>query len=186
MKLLLRGTDIVGLPIVTFGGEDIAEVRDVLFDAVAGNVLGFTLNKRGRFSGRLQDVLLREQVAAMGPAAIMVATDVRFDPPGETPAGTGGDVLGDRVITDTGVNVGTVTDVVIDTADGDVVGFEVLPAEEPDQRKGRRSYLPLPVTTAMSGEAVIVPSSAVDYIATDFAGFGEAVDRYRELLRGTS
>ena len=81
MKLLLRGTDIVGLPIVTLGGEDIAEVRDVMFDADAGHVLGFTLNKRGRFSGRLHDVLLREQVLAMGPAAIMVATDVRFDPP---------------------------------------------------------------------------------------------------------
>ena len=25
MKLLLRGTDIIGLPIVTLGGEDIAE-----------------------------------------------------------------------------------------------------------------------------------------------------------------
>ena len=47
MKLLLRGTDIVGLPVVTLGGEDIAEVRDVLFDAQAGHVLGFTLNKRG-------------------------------------------------------------------------------------------------------------------------------------------
>ena len=67
-----------------------------------------------------------------------------------------------------------------------MVGIEVLPADEPNQRKGRRSYLPLPVTAAMSGEAVIVPSSAVDYIATDFAGFGEAVDRYRELLGGTS
>ncbi|MET0458771.1 MAG: PRC-barrel domain-containing protein [Ilumatobacteraceae bacterium] len=186
MKLLLRGTDIVGLPIVTLGGEDIAEVRDVMFDADAGQVLGFTLNKRGRFSGRLQDVLLREQVLAMGPAAIMVATDVRLDPPSAAPAGSGGDVLNDRVMTDSGVNIGTVTDVVVDTADGAVVGIEVLPADEPYQRKGRRSYLPLTVTAAMSGEAVIVPASAVDYIATDFAGFGEAVDRYRELLGGTS
>ena len=38
----------------------------------------------------------------------------------------------------------------------------------------------------MSGEALIVPASAVDYLASDMTGFGEAVDRYREQLRGGS
>ena len=98
----------------------------------------------------------------------------------------GGDVIADRVMTDSGVQVGTVTDVVIDTATGSVVGYEVLPADEPEQRQGRRSYLPLPETGAVSGEALIVPASAIDYIATDLAGFGEAIDRYRDLLRGGS
>lgn len=186
MKLLLRGTDVVGLPVVTLGGEAIADVRDVLFDAGAGRVLGFTLNKRGRLSGRMSEVLLREQVLAVGPAAVMVATDVRFDAPTEVAQGHGGDVINDKVMTQSGVHVGTVTDVVIDTADGAVVGYEVLPIDEPDQRKGRRSYLPLLETAAVSAEAVIVPNAAVDYIATDFAGFGEAVDRYRELLRGST
>lgn len=70
----------------------------------------------------------------------------------------------------------------IDTADGRVVGYEVLPSDEPDQRKGRRSYLPLPETGAVSGEALIVPASAIDYISTDLAGFGEAITRYRDML----
>jgi hypothetical protein len=48
----------------------------------------------------------------------------------------------------------------------------------------RRSYLPLPETGAVSGEALIVPATAVDYVTSDLAGFAEAVDRYRELLRG--
>jgi len=46
MKELLRGTDLVGLP-VALDGDDIAEVRDVLGDGDAGQVLDFTLNKRG-------------------------------------------------------------------------------------------------------------------------------------------
>ena len=164
MKLLLRGTDLVGLPVVTLAGDDIAEVRDVLFDPQAGHVLGFTLNKRGRLAGRL----------SAPPASDPARRDAR------------GDVIADRVMTDSGVQVGTVTDVVIDTATGSVVGYEVLSADEPEQRRGRRSYLPLPETGAVSGEALIVPASAVEYIATDFAGFGEAIDRYRDLLRGTS
>ena len=190
MNVLLRGTDLVGLPLVTLAGDDIAEVRDVLFDADVGEVLGFTLNKRGRLAGRMKQVLGREQVVAVGPAAIMVQPDVDLQPssPSDEARREGaGDVIADRVMTDSGVQVGTVTDVVIDTADGSVVGYEVLPADEPDQRqrKGRRSYLPLPQTGAASGEALIVPASAVDYIATDFAGFGEAIDRYRNALGGT-
>ncbi len=189
MKLLLRGTDLVGLPVVTLAGDDIAEVRDVLFDPQAGHVLGFTLNKRGRLAGRMREVLTREQIHAVGPAAVMVRADIRLSaPPASDPArrDARGDVIADRVMTDSGVQVGTVTDVVIDTATGAVVGYEVLSADEPEQRKGRRSYLPLPETGAVSGEALIVPASAVEYISTDFAGFGEAIDRYRDLLRGTS
>ncbi len=186
MKALVRGTDLVGLPIVTLAGEDIAEVRDVMFDADAGHVLGFTLNKRGRFAGRLKDHLLRQQIRAVGPHAIIVATEVELSADAPSAAPAGGNVLADRVMTDTGIQVGTVTDVVVDTGDGSVVGYEVVPADEPDQRRGRRSYLPLPEIGAVSGEAIIVPASAVDYVATDLAGFGEAVDRYRDLLRGAS
>jgi uncharacterized protein YrrD len=189
MRLLLRGTDVVGLPVVTLAGDDIGEVRDVLYDAQAGRILGFTLNKRGRFAGRMKEVLNREQIHALGPAAVMVPADITLSPASASdPArrDARGDVIADRVMTDSGVQVGTVTDVVIDTATGSVVGYEVLPADEPEQRQGRRSYLPLPETGAVSGEALIVPASAIDYIATDLAGFGEAIDRYRDLLRGGS
>lgn len=185
MKALLRGTDLAGLPVVTLAGDDIAEVRDVLFDADAGQVVGFTLNKRGLLKGRMRETLDRQQVSAVGPAAIMVAPDVELTEQARDDRGGGGDVIADRVMTDTGVHVGTVTDVVIDTSDVRVVGYEVLPSDEPDQRKGRRSYLPLPETGAVSGEALIVPASAIDYISTDLAGFGEAITRYRDMLRGT-
>ena len=135
----------------------------------------------------MREVLVREQILAVGPAAVMVPADITLSPPPgpiRHAVMPGGDVIADRVMTDSGVQVGTVTDVVIDTATGAVVGYEVLSGDEPKQRKGRRSYLPLPDTGAVSGEALIVPASAVEYIATDFAGFGEAIDRYRDLLRG--
>jgi uncharacterized protein YrrD len=184
VKALIRGTDLVGLPVVTLSGDDIAEVRDVVFDAKAGQVVGFSLNKRGRFSGRMKESLLREQVRAVGPAAVIVAADVGLSVEDLTGGAASGNVIADRVMTDSGVQVGTVTDVVVDTATGAVVGYEVLPVDEPDGRNGRRSYLPLPETGAVSGEALIVPATAVDYVTSDLAGFAEAVDRYRELLRG--
>jgi uncharacterized protein YrrD len=186
MKELVRGTDLVGLPVVTLAGDDVAEVRDVLYDADAGHIVGFTLNKRGRLKGRLKEVLTREQVLAVGPAAVMVDPETLLVAAPVTPTGKGGNVLSDRVITDTGVVVGTVTDVVVDTGDGSVVGYEVLPTEEPDQRRGRRSYIPLPEAMAVSGEALVVPASAVDYVTSDLAGFADAVERFRHVLRGGS
>ncbi len=192
MKALLRGTDIVGLPVVTLAGDDIAEVRDVVFDAGAGRVLGFTLNKRGRLAKRMKETLARGDVAALGPDAVMVrdvgalgATALTSPDGSDGPGAGGGNVIGDRVMTDSGINVGSVTDVVVDTGVGSVVGYEVAPADEQTGRHGRRSYVPLPDTGAVSGEALMVPAAAVDYITSDFAGFAEAVDRFRDSMRGT-
>lgn len=186
MKALLRGSDVVGLPVVTIAGEDVAEVRDVVFDAGGGQVLGFTLNKRGRLAKRMREQLDRTHVSALGPHAVIIADEDAIGMSDLTSSGDGpgGDVIGNQAMTDGGVQVGTVTDVVIDAADGTVVGYEVAPVDEPSSRQGRRSYVPLADTRAVSGEALMVPAMAVDYVTTDFAGFAEAVDRFRAAMRG--
>lgn len=185
MAVLVRGSELVGLPVVTLAGDDVAEVRDVVFDAATGELTGFTLNKRSRLGGRLKETLACGSVHGLGPAAVMVADPaaLRHEPLAEASAPGSGDVLGDRVVTDSGVVVGTVTDVVFDTASGAVVGYEIEPAESLQGRQGRRSYLPLPDTGAVSAEALIVPAAATEYVASDLAGFAEAVDRYRDALR---
>jgi len=61
MRLLMTASQIRGLPVVTVrGGEDVAEVRDVIFSPEAGRLLGVTLNKRGFLAGRSRDVLPAE------------------------------------------------------------------------------------------------------------------------------
>ncbi|MGO9205772.1 MAG: PRC-barrel domain-containing protein, partial [Candidatus Limnocylindrales bacterium] len=53
MRMLATGSAIRGLPVVTIGGgEDVAEVRDLIYDPQAGRVVGLTLNKRGFLAGR--------------------------------------------------------------------------------------------------------------------------------------
>ena len=55
---LMRATDVTGLPVVTIaGGDDIAEIKDVVYDAGTHSLIGFTLNKRGWFRGTLRGVL---------------------------------------------------------------------------------------------------------------------------------
>lgn len=184
---LLRGAELIGLPVVTLGGDDVAEVRDVLFDASRGVLLGFTLNKRGFLSGRMSEVLPQTNVVAVGPNAIMVQnalslTDVFITAAGSQMPEPIGNVLSDRVLTDSGVVIGTVTDVVFESRTNSVVGFEIAPEGEHPGRKGRKSYLPLHDTRSVSSDTLIVPATAIEYITNDFAGFAEAIDHYREAL----
>ncbi len=42
--------------------------------------------------------------------------------------------------------------------------------------------MPLPDTLSVSGEALILPESALDFIRDDLAGFGAAVEEFRARL----
>ena len=52
MSILLRSSEINKLPVVTFAGEDIAQVKDIMYAAHGGQVGGFTLNGRACSRGR--------------------------------------------------------------------------------------------------------------------------------------
>jgi uncharacterized protein YrrD len=179
----LRGRDLICLPIVSLGGDDIAEVRDVLFDAKRGALIGFTLNKRGPFSGRMNEMLLEKDVLAIGSHAIIVSSAASFHVPSTLDSGAPiGNVISDSVVTETGVAVGMVTDVVIDSHAGVVVGFEIAPTESGKSRERRKVYLPFDNNVSVSSDMLIVPEAAIDHIDEDFAGFGEAITRYRNAL----
>lgn len=189
MSTLLRATELIGLVVVTLDGDEVADVKDVVWAAHGGSVQGFTLNKRGFLAGPMKRVVTWSSLHWVGPDAVMVPdAKALLSRDALTGAGGGGeDVLGDDVLTEDGRSLGRVVDVIIEvTADGDVVGYEIE-ADDSLRSGGQRVLLPLPDTLAVSGEKLIVPSSAVDFIADDLAGFGAAVERFRTQLRkGTS
>lgn len=188
MSTLLRATDLNGLVVVTLGGDEVADVRDVVWGASGGSVLGFTLSNRGLLAGPMKQVLTWDALHWVGPDAVMIPSidvlvhqdEVRGGGGGD---GAGADVLGDEVLTEDGRRLGLVVDVIIEVdRAGDVVGYEVE-ADEGLRSGGQRVLLPLPDTLAVSGEKLIVPTAAVDFVADDLAGFGAAVERFRTLLR---
>ena len=187
MTLLIRATELVKRPVVTLAGEDVAQIKDVLYDATSGAVNGFTLNGRGIFAGPLKQALPMAGVTAIGPDAVMISdTDVLT---GRSEVADSGDirdrnVLGNRVVTDTGTELGTVVDVILQAGRvTDVAGYEIE-AGEALREGGQRVLLPLPDALAVSGEALIVPAGATDFVAHDLAGFGAAVAAFRGHLRG--
>ncbi|MFI7141496.1 PRC-barrel domain-containing protein [Streptomyces massasporeus] len=51
MNELLAARSLTTLPVVTLGGDAVAQLKDTVFDAAAGRITGFTLSGRGLLSG---------------------------------------------------------------------------------------------------------------------------------------
>ncbi len=194
MSRLLRTSEVTRRPVVTLAGQDVAQIKDVVFSAGGGAVIGFTLAGRGLFSGPLNQALPWASVMALGPDAVMIRHEEVFAPSATvldgsaSSVGSGGDVLGSQVLTESGTELGTVVDVILETAEAggghcDVVGYEVA-ASEKLGTNGTRVFIPLPDTLAASSEHLIVPDSATRFVAHDLAGFGAAVKAFRHELEG--
>lgn len=186
MSLVMRAGEIATRPVVTLdSGEDVAEVRDVVFSHDNGYLVGFTLNKRGWLSGPLKQSLDWSGVHALGPDAVMITSrDALTTPDAEVAAaGDGEDVVGGRVITDGGRELGIVTDLVLEVDDeARVVGYEIGGAVVEERAGADQRYIPLPETFAVSSSALIVPASVTAFIRDDLSGFGGAVDDFRAQL----
>jgi uncharacterized protein YrrD len=185
MTVLLRAAELVKRPVVTLAGKDVAQIKDVIYASADGELAGFTLNGRGMFSGPMRKTLPWQSVHGLGPDAVMITDEDKLADrkalSGER-EGAGGGVLGSRVLTAGGRELGVVTDLILAVNEGatDAVGYEISPS---DDAAPRRQFVPLPDTMAVSGEALIVPDAATEFIRDDLAGFGAAVDEFRERLR---
>lgn len=183
MKLLMTASQISRLPVVTVrGGEDVAEVRDVIYSPGAGRLVGVTLNKRGFFSGRRREVLPTEAIHAIGKDAVMIIDEASLVAPEDAPddvarPATERNVIGNDVLTERGVSLGTVRDLaLIVGSSGEVVGYQI------DKTAGGRGYIPLPAQLAVSGAALVVPDVTEEFVRDDLVGLGAAVDEFRSRL----
>ena len=193
-RLLLRATDIAGLPVVSIAeGEALADVKDVLYDPAQGQLLGFTLNKRGFLRGPMKAVLPISGVAAIGRDAVMVADADACEEKrkgselvDELSSSSGRNVVGNDVLTDAGHRLGKVVDIIVAADSGDVLGYELEGDPRLQAHAGRPLFMPIPDTLAVSGTILMVPASAEPFIRDDLSGFGAAVDEFRAKLSAGS
>ncbi|MGD9482079.1 PRC-barrel domain-containing protein [Streptomyces sp. TRM70308] len=183
MTVLMLATELAKRPVVTLAGEAVAQVKDVVFDSGGGRVGAFTLSGRGLFSGPMKQALPWSGVTGLGEDAVMIRGEEVLEDRKEVVERSGpggGDVLGARVLSDAGVELGKVTDVVIEVTReaAAVAGYQVDSTEALGHQE-RTVYLPLAGTLAISGEALLVPALAAEYVAEDLPGFAERVRAFR-------
>ncbi|WP_320773479.1 PRC-barrel domain-containing protein [Streptomyces sp. CRN 30] len=177
MNELMAARSLSTRPVVTLGGDAVAQVKDTVFDAEAGRITGFTLNGRGLLSGPLRQSLPWTAVHALGHDAVMIRDRREL---AETTAAEArraavrGRVVGARLLTETGTEVGTVLDVVVEGGgSGRVVGFRVAASREfaaGPKRRRRRVWVPRGETVAVSGRALVLPAATVRYAAESLDG----------------
>lgn len=180
---LLRAGEIIGMPVVTIdGGEDVAEVKDVVYDGANHQLVGFTLNKRGWFRGTLSDVLDATQIAAVGDDAVMVDSDTDVSATVEAAdaaalGGEGDDVLGNSVITTDGTVLGTVSGVIVSAGQRPAaVGYEVTDDD------GASVVIPISAQLVVSGDNLVVPTELTSFDRHHLAEFGAFVSESRANL----
>ncbi|MFJ9541288.1 PRC-barrel domain-containing protein [Streptomyces sp. NPDC101225] len=183
MSVYIRAGEIIKKPVVTLAGEDIGQVKDIVFDAPTGSIRCFTLAGRGLLSGPLHRAVLWRNVHALGPQAVMVrdesaleeddaAARSRPDDPG------GANVLGVELTTRGGTRLGTVTDAVVETGRTPAVaGYEIETAEQ------RQILLPVAGPITVSRDRMLVPDATAEHSAGDLGSFGTAADSLRDRLR---
>ncbi|MDQ0402053.1 PRC-barrel domain-containing protein [Streptomyces sp. NBC_01723] len=192
MNELMAARSITTRPVVTLGGDAVAHVKDTVCDAAASRITGFTLTGRGLLSGPLKDGLPWAAVSSLGHDAVMIrdrrglvnaaAMTARQQP-------LRARLLGARVLTEAGAEVGTVLDVVVEggTA-GRVVGFRVAASRRfvpGPARHRRRVYVPRGGTLSVTGRALVLPEDAVRHIADDLPGFSSLVGGVPGPWRGS-
>ncbi len=169
---LIRAVEIIGMPVVTIdGGEDVAEVKDVVYDGTSHQLVGFTLNKRGWFRGTLGQVLAAEQIVAIGADAVMVGSEADVAAPVAAPDEAalrehGRDVLGNSVITTDGSVKGTVSGVILSAGEQPAaVGYELT------DDQGAVVLIPISSQLAVSGDNLVVPTELRSFDSADLAAF---------------
>ncbi|MFF4394824.1 PRC-barrel domain-containing protein [Streptomyces sp. NPDC001480] len=178
---LMAARSLSTLPVVTLSGDAVAQIKDTVFDAPAGHITGFTLSGRGLLSGPLKRSLPWTGVHSLGHHAVMIR-----DPGVLTEAAAvvvrreavKGRVLGAKVLTDAGTEVGRVLDVVVEGGvSGRVVGFRIAASRSlasgasGSSRRRHKVYVPRGETLAVSGQALVVPADATLYVAEDLPSF---------------
>ncbi|MBU6534793.1 PRC-barrel domain-containing protein [Streptomyces sp. NPDC057245] len=120
-------SEVRGLPVVLPGrGGPIGRVTSLTVDVAAARVSHVRL-RAGRF--RRERVLPRDAVDTFGPGAVRAHSPA---PPGQAPPRR--DLLGHRILTDTGNEQGTVLDVAFDPATGRLLALFTSHGEVPPTR----------------------------------------------------
>jgi len=180
-SLVLAG-ELAGRPVVSIdSGNDIAEIRDTVYDSRHHHLIGFTLNKRGWFRGRCKQTLPTESIAAIGRDAVIVNREEDLIDPNDapTPLTDSADtisIIGLEVMSQSGEQLGKIDDVVVETGDEPrAVGFRL-------SNNGSPVFVPISAQMALSDERLLLPAEADAFVRHDLAGFGASVGDYRSGL----
>ncbi|WP_309573355.1 PRC-barrel domain-containing protein [Deinococcus sp.] len=157
---MIKGKDILGRPIVAVSnGEKVDTVHDVVFDHNANQVLGLLVDEGGWFSSA--KAVPFAAIKSFGEDAVMIgsADDVttsREDGQLKEALDAKHSLIGMKLLTSDGQDLGRIADVYFDEQTGHVMGYEATGGLFSDMSSGR-TFVPAPEEVQIGEDAAIVP-----------------------------
>ncbi|GHF47944.1 uncharacterized protein YrrD [Deinococcus metalli] len=159
---MIKGKDILGRPIVAVSnGERVDTVHDVVFDHNANQVLGLLVDEGGWFSAA--KAVPFAAIKSFGEDAVMIGsaediTTSREDGQLKDALEAKHSLIGMKLLTSDGQDLGRIADVYFDEQSGRVQGYEATGGLFSDLSSGR-TYVPAPEQVQIGEDAAIVPVS---------------------------
>ncbi|WP_293909545.1 PRC-barrel domain-containing protein [Deinococcus sp.] len=170
---MIKGKEMIGRSIMALSsGTQIDKVHDLVFDHDANQVLALLVDEGGWF--RAAKVVPFEAVRSVGEDAVMIddeshvvsaRDDSRIADLLDTKIG----LIGTRLLTTDGRDLGKIADVYFDEASGKVLGYEATGGLFSDLSSGR-TFVPAPESISIGENAAIVPVSVATAMEEQEAG----------------
>jgi len=170
-----RYSDVKGLPVIgADNGRRLGIVKDIIFCPDSGEVRAFLLEREG-WRTKKRVVLLRD-VLNIGRDAVVVGNSAcvteQKKAEDEGKLGQKGNIMGLRVYSKAGEDLGIIEDILFDGSSGHIEGVEISDGLLQDLIKGRR-VLPLFGKVEFGSENILVDREAVDEIGNSSGGLSK-------------
>jgi len=157
-----RAKEIIGLPVLTFdNGKKLETVKGILYDPEHRRLVAFLVDERGWTDDAR--VIPFRAVKAVGRDALVIntgrdITTVAQDDEVKTALHERKNIANLEVFTEDGRDLGSIVDISIDEASGEVKGYEVSGGFIADRLKGRH-FVAAPSMLRVGEDVVYVPSA---------------------------
>lgn len=159
--MIIKANDVIGLPVYTVkeGKRLDLSVKDVVFDPQTNKVEALVLDEGGWFSDT--KVILLPNLQSIGSDAVLISEEGKITEAGKVKPKVASIVKGDnyltndKVITEDGIELGRISDILFNTENGKVEEFEVTQGALKNVGTGKKTFKAGDIKT-VGQDAIIV------------------------------
>ena len=158
---MMKLRHLIGLPVLEMEtGTQIGEIGEALVNIEAAAVWGFVIH--GKDCGSAEGIVAFEDLSCLGHDAIMVKNHHVVHQIDSLSISDNKcylrDLVDKQIVTDSGLSLGIVADIVFDSGSGEIKSYQVSDSIISDFLYGRL-IMPLPQTQVIGHDRVIVPEA---------------------------
>ncbi len=191
--MTIKGTNVIGLKIISLqDGKEIGKVEDLIYDPDEKKIAAVIVKKSGLFSD--PKLILINNVKSIGDDALIIENDnliINSSEAGEKISSIAKHdtyITRNRVVTDTGVELGTISDLLFDPTTGYVEKFEVSQGGFKDLKSGKK-YVNISQIETIGKDVIIVKPQVEETIKEQEKTQGiqgkinEGVEKSKNILK---